>query len=58
MTIAQQLINEGFIKGFIEGKLEIARNKLSEGFDPAVIKKMTGFSLKERDAFESETATV
>lgn len=51
MTIAQQLINEGELGGILKGKLEVARNMLSDGFDPAAIKRVTGFSLKEMDAF-------
>ena len=38
---------EGRIKGRAERDLEIARNMKNEGFDPAMIAKMTGLSLEK-----------
>jgi len=40
-------INEGFRRGRAEEKVEIARNMKNEGFDMAMIIKMTGLSPEE-----------
>jgi len=45
-------ILEGKTKGKAEGKIEIARNMKQEGFDFAVIAKMTWLSLKEIERVE------
>jgi len=50
-TAENKGIAKGRAKGKAEGKaerdIEIARNMKREGFDPAMIVKMTGLSLKE-----------
>jgi predicted transposase/invertase (TIGR01784 family) len=54
MTIAEQLRQEGEIKGKIEGKKEILRNLLKEGLDNAFIAKITGLSQDEIQALQKE----
>ena len=38
---------EGEVKGEVKKAIEIARNMKQEGFDPAIIEKMTGLSPEE-----------
>lgn len=47
-------MEEGIEQGIEQGKLEVARQMLQERLDPALIAKLTGFSLEQIDNLRNQ----
>jgi predicted transposase/invertase (TIGR01784 family) len=56
MTIAEMLKAEGREEGRGEGKLEVVKNAVREGIEPALIVKLTGLPKKEVEKVAREMA--